>query len=414
MDLPPQEPAQSGGMLPLTPLPESEPAHSSASPASLDPTHPRGGIQGRNPASLFPSPLPALLVLACACLVIIAQPLLPRPGAEEAAPVASPEERVTSGSSAGVEELRERSLAGLLGWVLGNPLVQISMLACACMALGWVHSPQLRQEWRLGFAMPRPLPSIYMLDLLALFAVLFAVTPGLTWVLIYVTPEEWWRPIRGWWAARDAAGVAFNLLAQFLGYSAALTVALLLARQHGGESGGTDGIWPFWKLRGAANPRDIKGDLGLGLAAYGLFFWVISLAAILNLYVLWKLGWEKIDQNPLVLVMTREAAGPGRFGLLALLALSAGVGAAFFEELIFRGVLYNVLKRHMGPWPGAIAAALAFSLIHRVHSNILPLFVLGLLLTWLYERTGRLLAPMVLHSINNAMAITVLLLQVSK
>jgi uncharacterized protein len=36
------------------------------------------------------------------------------------------------------------------------------------------------------------------------------------------------------------------------------------------------------------------------------------------------------------------------------------------------------------------------------------LSVLGMLLAWLYERTGSLWAPITLHAVNNALAFTVL------
>jgi membrane protease YdiL (CAAX protease family) len=82
----------------------------------------------------------------------------------------------------------------------------------------------------------------------------------------------------------------------------------------------------------------------------------------------------------------------------------AVLSAPFFEELIFRGVLYNVLRRYLGGLAGAIVAAFIFSISHGIGSQILGLWVLGLMMTWLYERTGRLVASMTFHCINNAMA----------
>jgi membrane protease YdiL (CAAX protease family) len=81
-------------------------------------------------------------------------------------------------------------------------------------------------------------------------------------------------------------------------------------------------------------------------------------------------------------------------------------GAAVFlipvaEELLFRGVLYPSFKQSFGRRRALWISAVLFGVVHFNLMTFLPLTVLGLLLAWLYERTGNLLAPIVAHSAFN-------------
>ncbi|MFT7464742.1 MAG: membrane protease YdiL (CAAX protease family) [Pseudohongiellaceae bacterium] len=77
------------------------------------------------------------------------------------------------------------------------------------------------------------------------------------------------------------------------------------------------------------------------------------------------------------------------------------------EEILFRGALYGGLRRRL-PAPVAIfASGLLFGLLHDP-SVILPVTVLGMLLAWLYERTGSLLVPYLTHLLQNGITLTIL------
>ena len=71
------------------------------------------------------------------------------------------------------------------------------------------------------------------------------------------------------------------------------------------------------------------------------------------------------------------------------LGLFAVVIAPVAEEFIFRGVLFPFVKQ-LG-WPGwrGLASSLIFAFIHLNAPTFVPLFVLALALTWLYERTNK-------------------------
>jgi len=87
------------------------------------------------------------------------------------------------------------------------------------------------------------------------------------------------------------------------------------------------------------------------------------------------------------------------------------VVAPVAEEMLFRGILYPCIKgagfRRLAFW----GTAAAFGAVHMNLMNFLPLFVLALVLTLLYEKTNNLLAPIATHSLFNAMNFAMLLLQ---
>ena len=71
------------------------------------------------------------------------------------------------------------------------------------------------------------------------------------------------------------------------------------------------------------------------------------------------------------------------------------------EEFIFRGVLYRFVKQLGYPRCAWLGVSFLFALIHMDMAAVVPLFVLALALTWLYERTDNLLAPILAHSLFN-------------
>ncbi len=106
--------------------------------------------------------------------------------------------------------------------------------------------------------------------------------------------------------------------------------------------------------------------------------------------------------------LLEEAARPARRGgVLSLGAwmLPLGVLAApLFEEFIFRGLVFRGLRRSMRLLPAAVASAAVFAIVHPPLA-MLPVFGLGLVAAWAYERSGLLLAPMLVHAVYNAAVI---------
>ncbi len=121
-----------------------------------------------------------------------------------------------------------------------------------------------------------------------------------------------------------------------------------------------------------------------------------SLAAVeSNLRMLQK---ANLDQIRLMI----EPDNPGLWPYtLFVIAILPAIG----EELVFRGALQNLLIRKFGSNRGIVLTALLFTLIHRQFYNILPMFLLALLLGYVYYLTGSLLTTIAMHLLNNALSL---------
>lgn len=78
-------------------------------------------------------------------------------------------------------------------------------------------------------------------------------------------------------------------------------------------------------------------------------------------------------------------------------ATMAVVVAPLSEELVFRGYLYGVTKKFGGPWCAIGVSSLLFAAVHMNSAAFLALAGLGVALCLLYERTGSLWAPVLVH-----------------
>ena len=71
------------------------------------------------------------------------------------------------------------------------------------------------------------------------------------------------------------------------------------------------------------------------------------------------------------------------------------------EELMFRGILFKRFRERQGFWYSAIWSALLFSFMHSSTTQMVYTSLLGVLLSYLYEKFGSLRAPVLLHILLN-------------
>lgn len=75
--------------------------------------------------------------------------------------------------------------------------------------------------------------------------------------------------------------------------------------------------------------------------------------------------------------------------------------AAAGEELFFRGALQRMLRARVAPWVSVLASAALFAGFHFDLIHVPFLVIAGLVLAWLYERSGRLWVPLGAHVLHN-------------
>ena len=142
----------------------------------------------------------------------------------------------------------------------------------------------------------------------------------------------------------------------------------------------------------------------------------ICVGALVTFPVLWLNGvsfhlFEKLALHPheqqTVEILRHTEGWLGRF--------AAGIAtifiAPFGEEVLFRGILYPCLKRKFSQPIALWSTAILFGAIHTNLSSFIPLALLAVILVWLYEHTGNLLAPIAVHCVFNATNFIMLYLQ---
>ena len=89
-------------------------------------------------------------------------------------------------------------------------------------------------------------------------------------------------------------------------------------------------------------------------------------------------------------------------GQLVYAGFMAIVIAPAAEEILFRGILYQAIKERGWPRTALFGTSLIFGAIHGHLPSFIALSFLGLIFAMLYDRTASLLAPILAHSLFNA------------
>lgn len=75
------------------------------------------------------------------------------------------------------------------------------------------------------------------------------------------------------------------------------------------------------------------------------------------------------------------------------------------EEIFFRKILYTTLKFYLASITSIICSALMFSLVHSNLQSFPILFILGVSLCLIFEKTNSIIYPIILHSLFNLIMI---------
>lgn len=95
----------------------------------------------------------------------------------------------------------------------------------------------------------------------------------------------------------------------------------------------------------------------------------------------------------------------GDVTLLLVRLLAMALIPAFTEELFFRGLIQNTLSQYVSPVVAVSCSALIFSLAHGDLSGVVPRFILGAYLGWLFWRSGSIWLSSLVHFANNALIV---------
>ena len=138
-----------------------------------------------------------------------------------------------------------------------------------------------------------------------------------------------------------------------------------------------------------AEPIKLVG-IGLGTVGFGLTLTNIIMKVFENTELL------KAAQD----LMENAFSGVG----ILVIFIVAVVGAPIVEELLFRGVLFEEIRNECSIKTTIFLTALVFGIYHFNIIQTPNTFFMGLVLAYVYYKTGTIRAPIIIHATNNILA----------
>lgn len=139
----------------------------------------------------------------------------------------------------------------------------------------------------------------------------------------------------------------------------------------------------------------------LATRPWGVVLWIIVLSFGLIIPAMWLQEELHLElPKEMEQMFTSMCSTPYGYFTLAILAPLA-------EEVVFRGAILRKLLQifsHQMHWVAIVISAVIFGAAHLNMAQGVNAFVLGLLLGWMYYRTGSIFPGIVLHWANNTIA----------
>lgn len=131
----------------------------------------------------------------------------------------------------------------------------------------------------------------------------------------------------------------------------------------------------------------------------GVLFWVVIAALgtiIPSEWLLEQMNLPNVNAELFAKIMATP------WGYLAIC-----IFAPLVEEVVFRGAILRALLESYRPWIAILISALFFAVVHFNPAQMPHAFLIGVLMGWMYWRTGSIIPGILLHWVNNTVAFVV-------
>jgi membrane protease YdiL (CAAX protease family)/Flp pilus assembly protein TadD len=91
-----------------------------------------------------------------------------------------------------------------------------------------------------------------------------------------------------------------------------------------------------------------------------------------------------------------------------LAVLTIGFVVPLAEEILFRGLIFGALQKRLRAGWVIVLSSLIFALVHLEVVAFVPLFFFGVILGWARWKSGSIALPVLIHGLNNCLAIMAL------
>lgn len=98
------------------------------------------------------------------------------------------------------------------------------------------------------------------------------------------------------------------------------------------------------------------------------------------------------------MISTYDSAQTAIYGSsFALQVIAAGIVGPIAEEMVFRGLLYNRIKKISGVIVAAVLSSIIFGVYHKNWIQAPYAMIIGLVCVYVYEKYNSIIAPILLH-----------------
>ena len=112
---------------------------------------------------------------------------------------------------------------------------------------------------------------------------------------------------------------------------------------------------------------------------------------------------SKMTWIPNIMEQTFDQILSNWFGIIIVAVLGPIV-----EEYVFRGAITRVLLEKYTPTKAILISAAIFGIFHINPAQVLPAFLIGIILAWVYYRTASLIPVILMHIVNNSFSVWVM------
>ncbi len=147
-----------------------------------------------------------------------------------------------------------------------------------------------------------------------------------------------------------------------------------------------------------------KSDVKFGLKHYFIVLPFIVLAGFLVDFISRKFGTPLEQQEIIKRVLEEDS-----LAVLTFMFFFGILAAPVIEELLFRGFIQSAVRTSFGKLKAIFISGLLFASVHLNAYVFLQILILGLLLAYLFEKTGSLIAPITVHIFHNSATLAFLI-----
>ena len=157
------------------------------------------------------------------------------------------------------------------------------------------------------------------------------------------------------------------------------------------------------------DPGSLARRLGLGgFSVWGLWRPALAVVGCYVMVVVYATIVTVLDIEALVPESTVPFEVVRAPTTLVLTGVAVVVAAPLAEEIFYRGLIFGGLQQ-WGFWPAAVISGAIFSGVHLDPGSLIPFFIIGVTLAWLFWRRGNLWESVAFHVLFNAVSFSLLL-----